>query len=95
MDFVMSNKLGYKKDFVACLERTDLLGDKAEAFRNELLKIPGVEKVSGTTAAPGVENYFGQSFQLKGTTEAEPAGEFLQMNLPGCIITSLIRDAIQ
>jgi putative ABC transport system permease protein len=45
------------------------LGDKAEAFRNELLKIPGIEKVSGTTAAPGMENYFGQSFQLKGTTE--------------------------
>jgi len=69
MDFVLSNKLGYKKDFVASIERTDLLGDKAEAFRNELLKIPGVEKVSGTTAAPGIENYFGQSFQLKGTTE--------------------------
>jgi putative ABC transport system permease protein len=69
MDYVLSNKLGYKKDHVVTIERTDLLGDKAEAFRNELMKIPGVEKVSGTTAAPGIPNYFGQSFQLKGTTE--------------------------
>ena len=69
MDYVLSNKLGYNKDHVVTIERTDLLGDKAEAFRNELMKIPGVEKVSGTTAAPGMPNYFGQSFQLKGTTE--------------------------
>lgn len=69
MDFVLSNKLGYKKDHIVTIERTDLLGDKAEAFRNELMKIPGVEKVSGTTSAPGMPNYFGQSFQLKGTTE--------------------------
>ena len=69
MDFVLSNKLGFKKDHILSIERTDLMGDKAEAFRNELLKIPGVQKVSGTTAAPGTPNYFGQSFQLKGTTE--------------------------
>lgn len=69
MDYVLSNKLGYKKDHVVTIERTDLLREKAEAFRNELMKIPGVERVSGTTAAPGMPNYFGQSFQLKGTTE--------------------------
>jgi putative ABC transport system permease protein len=69
MAFVLSNKLGYKKDYVVTIERTDLLGDKAEAFRNELKNIPGVASVSGTTSAPGMENYFGQSFQIKGTTE--------------------------
>lgn len=69
MEYVLSNKLGYNKDHVVTIERSDLLRDKAEAFRNELMKIPGVIKVSGATAAPGMPNYFGQSFQLKGTTE--------------------------
>ncbi len=70
MQFMLSEKLGFRKDHVIVVERTDLLDKQTKAFENELAKIPGVETVSGTTAMPGQENFFGVSFQQEGSKES-------------------------
>lgn len=70
MEYVTGNKLGFKKDLVLSLERTDLLQKNTDAFKDEVLKIAGVQTVSGATALPGVNNYFGVSFQKEGTKES-------------------------
>ena len=69
MNYVMGDKLGFNKDLVLTVERSDMLGKNTEAFKNEVLKISGVENISGTSAAPGTPNYFGISFQQEGSTE--------------------------
>jgi putative ABC transport system permease protein len=69
MKYMLGDKLGFKKDHVIVVERTDLLAQQTESFKTELLKIGGVENVSGTTAMPGQPNYFGITFQKSGTKE--------------------------
>lgn len=66
MKYMTSEKLGFNKESTIIIERTDLLAENTRAFKNELLKLAGVERVSGTSALPGQENFFGTSWQLKG-----------------------------
>ena len=68
MRYMTSNRLGFTKDHVIIIQRTDLLDDKTKAFKNELLKIPGVEKISGASSLPGIQNYFGVSWLKQGET---------------------------
>lgn len=69
MKYMTGNDLGFKKDLVLTLERTDMLGDDPVAFKNDLLRINGVQAISGNSALPGTSNYFGMSFQKEGTNE--------------------------
>jgi len=68
MRYMTSDQLGFTKDHVIIIQRTDLLADKTKAFKNELLKIPGVEKISGASSLPGVQNFFGVSWFKQGAT---------------------------
>ena len=70
MEYVTGNSLGFKKDLVLSIERTDLLDKNREAFKDEVLKISGVKTISGTSAMPGDNGYFGVSFQKEGTKES-------------------------
>jgi putative ABC transport system permease protein len=70
MRFMLNEALGFNKDHVIVVERADLLGEQTRAFENELGKIPGVETVSGATALPGQQNFFGVSFQQEGSKES-------------------------
>ena len=69
VNYMSGDKLGFKKDYIIIVERTDLVGDQTKAFKTELQKIAGVENVTGTTAMPGQQNYFGFSVQTLGSTE--------------------------
>ncbi|SDB48870.1 putative ABC transport system permease protein [Flavobacteriaceae bacterium MAR_2010_188] len=62
MDFMTSERLGFNKEQTIILERTDLLGENTRAFKNELRNIKGVSSVSGSTALPGQQNFFGVSW---------------------------------
>lgn len=62
MDFMTSERLGFNKEQTVILERTDLLGENTRAFKNELRNIKGVTNVSGSTALPGQQNFFGVSW---------------------------------
>jgi putative ABC transport system permease protein len=66
MQYMTSDKLGFTKEHVIVIERTDLLAEKTQAFKNEILRIPGVEKISGASSVPGIQNYFGVSWLKQG-----------------------------
>ena len=63
MDYIAQKQLGFQKEQVVTLANTGILRQKTEAFRQELLRIPGVVSVGGTSSMPGEPNYFGTSFK--------------------------------
>jgi len=69
MHYMLGQKIGFRKDHVIMVERTDLLGQQSKAFKTELGKISGVESVSGTSAMPGQQNFFGTSYKEIGGKE--------------------------
>ena len=69
MRFMLGEKLGFSKGHIIEIERTELLAKNTRAFRNDLIGIQGVEKVSGSTSLPGTENFFGVTFQAVGSKE--------------------------
>ena len=67
MNYMLGNKLGFKKDHVIVLERTDMVENQLPAFKSELLTISGVESASGTSTMPGNQNFFGTTWQEVGS----------------------------
>jgi putative ABC transport system permease protein len=63
MDFIAQKQLGFQKEHVVTLTNTGFLRGKTEAFKQELLRIPGVLAIGGTSSMPGEPNYFGTSFK--------------------------------
>jgi len=70
MGYMLGDKLGFKKDHVIEIERTDLVDGKTKAFRAELARIQGVDKVSGATILPGGQGFFGISYQQLNAKES-------------------------
>ncbi len=70
MHFMLGENLGFKKDHVIIIDRADLLGKQTDAFKNELLKIPGVASISNASSMPGIENFFGTTFRQVGSKES-------------------------
>ncbi|HXB45631.1 MAG TPA: FtsX-like permease family protein, partial [Puia sp.] len=64
MQYMLGDKLGFRKDHIIEIERADLLGDKSKSFNNELAKISGVETVSNCSSLPGQGGFFGTAFQV-------------------------------
>ncbi len=69
MNYMLGNKLGFKKDHVIVVERTDLVEDQFAAFKNELLSVSGVQSATGTSTMPGNQNFFGTTWQEVGSKE--------------------------
>lgn len=69
MQYMMGDKLGFEKEQTIIIERTDLLAEKSLAFKDELMQLPQIKSVSGASALPGFENYFGVSWQAKESKE--------------------------
>jgi putative ABC transport system permease protein len=63
MNYMLGNSLGFRKDHVVEIRRSDLVGSKTSAFRNELANLAGVEDVSGASGMPGDNGFFGSSWQ--------------------------------
>lgn len=53
MNFINNKDLGFNKDQVMVINRTTSLGTQAEAFRQEVLKIPGIRHASYSLHVPG------------------------------------------
>lgn len=70
MGYMLGDKLGFKKEHVIEIQRSDLLNGNTRAFRNELVGIAGVEKVSGTSTMPGDQGFFGVTWQPVGSRES-------------------------
>lgn len=69
MQYMLGDKLGFKKDHIIEIQRADLLDKQTQAFKNELASIQGVENVSGSTSFPGQGNFFGITWQAVGSKE--------------------------
>jgi putative ABC transport system permease protein len=63
MQYMLGDRVGFRKDHIIEIERTDLVGNQTKAFRNQLAGIAGVEMVSGTNNLPGSQLFFGNTFQ--------------------------------
>ena len=70
MQYMLGDKLGFKKDHIIEIQRSDMLAESSRAFRNELAKIPGVESYSGTSTMPGDDGFFGVTWQPVGAKES-------------------------
>ncbi|HWK07815.1 MAG TPA: ABC transporter permease [Puia sp.] len=70
MGYMLGDKLGFKKDHIIEIQRSDLLLQSTRPFRNELAGIAGVEKVSGASNLPGDNGFFGISWQPVGSRES-------------------------
>lgn len=67
MDYIINKKLGYQKEQVVVLEGTNILGDKMESFKNQLLGLSQVKSVTATSYLPldgGSRN--GNTFRIEG-----------------------------
>lgn len=70
MGFISSKKLGFQKEQIFILHNAFNLREKTEAFKQELLKIPGVEAVGGSSEMPGGQEWFGTTFKKPGDNES-------------------------
>jgi putative ABC transport system permease protein len=67
MDFIVSKELGYDKERVVVLEGTNILGNKMEAFKEQLAELSQVKSVTATNYLPidgGSRN--GNTFMVDG-----------------------------
>lgn len=69
LKYVQNVELGFEKDQVLIIERAFALEDNFEVFRNSVQDLPGVHSVSGSSAAPGEEAFFGTFFQPQGASD--------------------------
>ena len=70
MRFMLGDALGFRQDHVIEIQRTDLVDGKNRAFREELGKIAGVERVGGASSLPGEQGFFGIAWQVLGSKES-------------------------
>ena len=70
MQYMLGDKLGFKKDHIIEVQNTGRMGEKTTTFKNELVKINGVESVSGSSSLPGQNGFFGISWQPEGAKES-------------------------
>ena len=82
LQFMKEYKTGFNPENIILLSMDGDIHDKKEAFRNEIMSIPGIEEMACTSAPPGtVNNYEGFSYQ--GVREGFPVftidPSFLQM----------------
>ncbi|PCJ98746.1 MAG: hypothetical protein COA50_00445 [Flavobacteriaceae bacterium] len=52
MDFILKKELGYDKEQLILVEGGNVLGDKSEAFKEQLLQLPQVQQVSLSDYVP-------------------------------------------
>jgi putative ABC transport system permease protein len=64
LNFMTSKDMGIVKENLLVIRRPDALGKKLESFKEQILQIPGVEKIANATAIPGTNNFNNNAFFL-------------------------------
>lgn len=70
LQYVRGKQLGFNKDHVVVIHRADALGKQAEAFKQELLRDPGIRVISDTESLPG-RHFNPNSHRLEGRPSTE------------------------
>ncbi len=53
MNYIQNKKLGFDKEHVIIISRTDDIGNQIQSFKNQLLSNPNIISVSNSTSIPG------------------------------------------
>ena len=64
LNFMTSKDMGIVKENLLVIRRPDALGKKLESFKEQILQIPGVERIANATAIPGTNNFNNNAFFL-------------------------------
>lgn len=56
LNYMTNKDLGFDKDKLLVIEQAGSIGDQVNTFKQELLRLPGIDKVSVSTAVPGHNN---------------------------------------
>jgi putative ABC transport system permease protein len=64
LNFMTSADMGIKKDNLLVIRRPDALEKKLESFKEQVLQIPGVERIANATAITGTNNFNNNAFFL-------------------------------
>ncbi|MCY1718772.1 ABC transporter permease [Prolixibacteraceae bacterium Z1-6] len=56
LTYMVNKDVGFDKDRLLVIESAGSIGNQVDAFKQEVLKIPGVEHVAASTAVPGHNN---------------------------------------
>jgi putative ABC transport system permease protein len=56
LSYMVNKDVGFGKDRLMVIGSAGSIGDQVKAFKQEILKIPGVQNVSASTAVPGRNN---------------------------------------
>ena len=62
LNFMTKKDLGFKKENLIVVKRADAFWRQLEAFRSQLLEIPGVEKVGFSRNVPGITDFNNNAF---------------------------------
>lgn len=68
VNFMLTKKLGFEKEQVLIVERPGALATHLEAFKNDVLKNPGISTVSDSKTIPG-KDYTKRSYRQQGSPE--------------------------
>jgi putative ABC transport system permease protein len=64
LNFMTSTDMGIVKENLLVIRRPDALEKKLEPFKEQVLQIPGVERIGNATAVPGTNNFNNNAFFL-------------------------------
>lgn len=79
LNFMNSKSLGFDKEQLLIIERTNQLGQQAETFKNVLLQNPAIKSVSGTNTSPGRQVVGGTFMDVTGNASER----YLMPNITG------------
>jgi putative ABC transport system permease protein len=64
LHFMTSKDMGFNKENLLVIRRPDALEKKLESFKEQILQIPGIERIANATAIPGTNNFNNNAFFL-------------------------------
>lgn len=68
LHYMQDKAPGFDRDQIMVISQAHVIGKKVDAFKDELLQIPGVMSVSASTAVPGRNNN-NNGYRIKGRTD--------------------------
>ncbi|UCG27797.1 MAG: ABC transporter permease [Bacteroidales bacterium] len=68
MKYFFNKDLGFERENIVLLERAGFLGENMDAFKQELMKYPGIESVASSNTLISGGYYFGMFFQVDNLT---------------------------
>lgn len=73
IDFMLSKNLGFDKEQILVIRRSDVLRNNLESFKNDLLNNPNVKEVANALSIPGKDRYNNNAHM----TEENPDSPYL------------------